>query len=412
MPRSALTDTIGSMDASALAKDYPHLAAKIALKTGKAAGMDMKKPGSALTALHSDSFKSAFDDEMQSTPEYRRESRTLDRIMEPENVATYVPGETTEQSFSRGYQATADAVTRTGKGRGILFGRVLEETDRLGKLADFNETAYKKKRISEMRPTEDIDREILDLRNRALFSKAAMFENLNGLPYGAQTRAVAAMQKVFIDQINDLQTLREARVKDADNKVQEEIDAHTTRVSASEKRLDGLSRAIDILKEQGADEKDLAGLIIDRAKAMEALRKERQKGNGTGMTDTIDVIANALTQKYIQEHAGEEPNATAQQEIKRQAEFIVKNRGDITGAVLKAGGNLSGLRTQDRTVEETVPRNWFMRMLPDALVSPTTTRTRTIPGTDVLEEGGFGVPYSAYDEAELKRKRDLAGIGE
>lgn len=410
MPSRALTDTIGSIDAGTVAKQYPYLATKLALQTGKAAGMDMSKPGAAVTAMHSKGFMSAFQDEQQNTPEYRRDSRTLTRTMEPGIPPAFDPKEDPAAAFTRGYQGEADAVSRTSRGRGILFNRVLDETNRLGQLADFNETAYKQKRVAELRPTEDIDRNILDLRNRALFSKAAMYDNLSNLPYGAQGRAVAAMQKVFIDQINDLQDLRKARLDDTNNKIQEEIDAHTTRVSASEKRLSGLGQAIDILKEQGADEKDLAGLIIDHAKAQEALRKTRAAGSKTGMTDTIDVIAQALTRKYTEEHAGQIPNNDAQQEIKRQAEFIVKNRKDITGEVLGKGGSYDQLKTPGTTTTETVPRNRFLQWLPDWLVSPTTTQDTTSPATDVFERNGFGIPYSAGDEAALVRKRSLAGL--
>ena len=412
MPSTALTDTIGAIDPAALAKEYPHLATKLALDTAKAAGVDTKNPRNVVTAMYSGGFQTSLK---ESTAE-KRDDRALSRIMRG-NLGpnpTFDPKADPVQAETQGFQSAADSIRRTSTGRGILFDKVMDETERLGALADFNETAYKKKRMLEMRPTDDIDKQIMDLRNRALFSKAAMFDNLGkrNIPYGAQARAVAAMQKVFIDQMNDLQGLRKARIDDFDSKIQEEMDAHHGRVAASEARLSGLDKAIQILKDQGADEQAIAQLTIDHSKEMERLRKARASGSKTGMTDTIDVIAQALTQKYVEEHAGQIPDDNARTEIKRQAEFIVKNRGDLTTKVLGAGGTFDALKQPAQDVQEEVPRNWFLRMLPDALVSPTTTRSRTIPASDPFEDSGFGVPYSAADEAELKRKRDLAGYKE
>lgn len=399
------------MDTASFAKQYPNLAAKMAIQTGKAAGIDMSKPGAALTAMHSDAFKSSMEGEMNAT-QSATQTRALSRVMKPQvgAIANFDPNADPFKQETAGYQAAADATQRTSVGRGILFDQVMQENKRLGDLASFNETAYKRKRLGELRPTEDIDREILDIRNRALFSKAAMYDNLSNLPYGAQTRAVAAMQKLFIGQIDDLQTLRTARVNDAESKIQEEMDAHNGRVSASQTRLSGLSQAIGILKDQGADETAIAQLVIDHSKEMERLRKTRATGNKSGITDTTDVIAQALTRKYTEEHAGQVPNNDAQQEIKRQAEFIVKNRKDITSIVLGAGGNFDQLKSPETTQTETVPRNRFLQMMPDWLVSPETTKDTVIPGSDVFERNGFGIPYSAADEAALVRKRNLAGI--
>lgn len=382
-------------------KQYPALATKNAIKVASDAGMQPNDPKAIITAMHSNTYQK-YMTENASGPEDRANTRALARVARAPAapVANFDPNNT---DVTAGYNAKATAIQNSRLRQQPYLQAVTSENERLGKLASFNRETYTNQRLAEMAPTKDIDKAILDLRNRALFSQAAMFDEVKNLPFNLQQTVIGARMKVFTDQIDDLASMRESRIASAKNQITDEVGTYEGRVAASQARIEGLKSALDILKDQGADDSELAQLRIDHAREMDKLQKARA-GAG-GMVTSEELILNALSQKYMSEN-GIAPEGGDLAELKRQAKIAAKTRPDIVQDVTRAGGEYSAMRgvptieSQEVNLGRSIfdPSSWF---------GPR-TYTQTTHGRQNPLDTGFGTPpqtFGGYTETELKRMK-------
>lgn len=375
-------------------QQYPALATKNALAVAKDSGLPLNDPKTVITAMHSDTYQNR----MTSSAE-RRNDRAMARLARPDvkQVANFDPKNT---DVTAGYNQKAAAIQDNRTAQGVYLEALNGENAKLGQLSSFNREAYTAKRLQEMQPTQDIDKAILDLRNRALFSQAAMFDEVKHLPFNLQQTAIAARMKTFTDQIDDLSTLRESRVAAAKDQITEEVGTYEGRISASKTRIEGLNTALNIMKSMGADDVDLAQMRIDHAREMDKLGKTRA-GSG-GMATGEELITNALIQKYQAEHEGATPSGADLTEIKRQAKLAASTRPDIVKQVAEAGGNYGAMRgtpeqyTENYDLGRSIfdPSSWF--------------RDRNVPITkermvNPLDKGPYGIPVQSIGGLSKER---------
>ena len=389
-------------------RQYPALATKNAIKVASDAGLQPNDPKTIITAMHSNTYQKYMTDNGPTTAD-RVNSRALARVAKApvQPIANFNPNET---DVTPGYQQKAAAIQNSQLRQAPYLQAITAENDRLGKLAQFNKETYTNQRLAEMQPTADIDKAILDLRNRALFSQASMFDEVKNLPFNLQQQAIAARMKTFTDQIDDLSTMRESRVAAAKNQINDEVGTYEGKIASSKARIDGLSSALSILKDQGASESDLAQLRIDYAREQDKLKKSRA-GAG-GMVTSEELITNALIQKYQADHNNATPTGGDLTEIKRQAKLAAQTRPDIVNQVAQAGGQYSAMRGTPEQYTENFdlgrsifdPTSWFgNRQVP-------ITKERMVNPLDK----GFGVPaqkiggYTAEQLQLMKLASDAA----
>lgn len=379
------------------ATKYPALAAKKGIEVAGEAGLPGNDAKAVVTAMHSD----VYNDRIGTSAD-RVNDRAMARISRaaPAPIGNFVPGpQNTDAAIASGYTAKATAIQNDRLRSGVVLGALNRENEKLGKLVDFDREAYTNRRLQEMEPTKDIDKAILDLRNRALFSQASMFDEVKDLPFNLQQQAIAARMSVFTDQIDDLSTLRESRINTAKNQITEEVGSYEGRISASKTRIEGLKTALGIMKDQGASDADVAQLSIDFARENDKLQKARA-GSG-GQVTSEELIENALIEKYRIEHNDATPEGADLAEIRRQARYVAKTRPDVAGAVAKSGGSYTGLPAvrNERFVEKENP-SWLDPLGWITGQKNTVVRNRSI---NALDDAGAGVPFSVQDALKLKK---------
>lgn len=302
-------------------------------------------------------------------------------------VPAFRPGGNVESEISAGYQGQADALQRRITGSQV-YGRALNaEIQKLSEVGDLNRSTYTAKRLVDMGATQDIDKQILDIRNKALVNQAALYEEVSDLPFEAQQKVMAARMGEYTDQVNRLSDLRESRISAATKQIEQEMDAYDTRVSAIKTRISGLEKAISIMRDNGADEITLAQMRVDHAKEQDRLAKERKRGDGQIQTRE-DMVENALVEKYKADY-GVDPTGEAMTTIGRQAKYISKNNAELTDLVQRAGGRYGSLPVQTTTVPAT---GWFSAF-----------RKPTVETTDIFEQQGYGADMPISQRAAYEK---------
>lgn len=316
------------------ASKFPALAAKKGIEVAKEAGLPGNDAKAVVTAMHSDAYGSRV-----STSAERRTDRAMARISRPTTpapIGNFTPGaQDTGAAIATGYQNKATAIQDTRMRTGVVLDALNQENSKLAELVDFDKEAYTNRRLQELQPTADIDKAILDLRNRALFSQASMFDEVSNLPFNLQQQAIAARMAVFTDQIDNLSTLRQSRLDAAKNLITDEVGTYNGRISASRARIDGLNTAIGILRDQGASDADVAQLQIDFARENDKLQKARA-GSG-GQVTSEELVEMALVEKYRIDN-GEAPTGADLTAIRQRARVAARTRPDIVSAAASSGG--------------------------------------------------------------------------
>lgn len=335
------------------AEKYPALAAKKGIEVAQEAGLPGNDAKAVVTAMHS----SVFPDRVSTSAE-RRTDRAMARISRGGTAApigNFVPGaQDTSAAIAGGYQAKATAMQDTRLRSGVVLDALNQENNKLADLVDFDKEAYTARRLQELQPTADIDKAILDLRNRALFSQASMFDEVSNLPFNLQQQAIAARMAVFTDQIDDLSTLRQSRLDAAKNQITDEVGTYNGRIAASRARIEGLNTALGVLKDMGMSDADMAQLQIDFARENDKLQKAR--AGGAGLITPEELIESALAEKYRIDN-GEAPSGADLTAIRQRARIAARTRPDIVAAASKNGGRYVPSVTTD---SGQVGRGFFM----------------------------------------------------
>ena len=265
------------------------------------------------------------------------------------------------EEMQGGYQAKSNAYQGGIDRMNALGAQEQQAISQAGRMADFQKNTYEQDRLKEMKPTAQIDQQIMQLRSKALLDQAELASKLQGLPYGMQEQIIAKRMQAYTDQIKDMETFRTTRLDDAKSKISREIDEHTGRVDAIKTKIEGIKAAIENGKNTGASEASMAQLHIDAAKEELRLQKVR-KGSGMGGTPT-EILQIALEGNNI-------PAARA-----KLIARTMKLSADDTKKLQESGGDPRSLDTTTSTPNP--PSGGFMGMFQHQN-APTVTTTNPL----------------------------------
>gem|GEM_PF-4964240 len=265
-------------------------------------------------------------------------SRALARAarMPAAPIANFDPNDT---NVSAGYQQKATAMQNAQLRQQPYLQAMTQENERFGKFAQFDREIYTNQRLDEMQPTADIDKAILDLRNKSLFSQASMYDEVKSLPYNLQRQVIASRMAVFTDQIDQLSDMREGRMAAAKNQITDEVGTYEGKISASKARIEGLGSALNILKDQGASEESMAQLRIDHAREMDKLKKSRAGGGGRSTGE--EMIYNMFIEQHQADNGGQMPDKDQMSEYARKAKFAAKHDPKAVEDAVSSGGRFT-----------------------------------------------------------------------
>lgn len=268
-------------------------------------------------------------------------ARAMTRLSRPSvaPVANFDPKDT---NISAGYNQLAAAKQNEQIRAGVGLQAQNLENIRNAKLANFQKDIYMDRRIKEINPTADIDNAILDIRRKALFDQSTMYDEVKNLPYALQNAAIDQRMNSYGKQLDELSTMRESRINAAKNKVNEEVGSYEGRIAASKARSEGLKTSIEMMKNIGANEVDLAQMRIDHAREMDKLNKERTRGAASGLLATKEeMILNMYIEQHRANNGGQEPDATTLAQYTQQAKFDAKNDPAVANDAMASKGHYS-----------------------------------------------------------------------
>jgi len=327
-----------------VAKKFPAISNRIASEIAQERGLAADDPKVIAQAMSSRTFQERLKERAKGRD--TKEARTAKRLAGQQIAQPSLSGSPQELQ-EQGELAEISSRERQSRLGGVLQGQVLDISAAL-RAADFNRDALKRKRLSELNPTGDIDDQITQLRNRALVSQAQLRQDIQGLSPSAQARVLAESSGTFTAAANRLTNLRNIRLKSAEEIVDQEIESRESEISDLEGQVDALDESMAIAKSRGIEERALSQLFIDRGKRLE---KALKKKNGESTEE--DIIFNKILNDVIEK--GHTPTSADRTEARRQARQAVSQRKRVRGVFSRGGPSVAGI-TEENIEDVISPR--------------------------------------------------------
>lgn len=322
MPTSA-TPAVPAVENFGFMQKYPFLSAKLGMSMADSAGLDTKDPANLARALSSNAAKT----KLQTFERAPEDQSAIDALFK--NPAGAEVGGSVLDTTKASQQALAEGT----RAKIAVYDDLKDASNTYSRLASFNKEAETQKRLTQLKPTEDIDKQITSVMTQAIREKARLRTELSDIDPAKRNAAITARMSVFTEEIANLSTLRAARVDAAKAKIGEEIDATEGRIDAARLRVESLGKELDFLTSIGADRVQYAEVARQYAEAQAKLAKA---GSGGGLT-AEELIVNAMIDKF-QTQNGRQPNNDEIDEIRRRAKIVKNTRPDIVENVTRTGG--------------------------------------------------------------------------
>lgn len=252
----------------------------------------------------------------------KRDMRILDRVLrQPVQTPPLNPNITEEAATEQFLRDQYDIKTR-GLAASQAGGRALNSalTD-LETLSDYNRSAYKQRRLKQLNAEGPIDDQILELRKKAVMNNILERSRNASLPQHLRDQVLSSRMRIFGDQIDELEAVKQARKAAANDLVDEEINSKEDQIRAATSRVSALSRLIKQVEDSGTDREAIAGLQLDLSQAKAKLAKARKSGAGAdNLTPGEDVIYQHLLNNFAAR--GYIPTSVQKEEARRQARQI------------------------------------------------------------------------------------------
>lgn len=240
-----------------------------------------------------------------------------------------------------GYNEKEAAILRTQQAETDSNAKIAVAEQQAAKMANFKNTVYKQQRLQEMKPTEDIDKAILQVRQQALYDSAHMWEEFqtpNGIDPVSALAAIQARQNMYTGQINDLEKFRQARLDDADNKIQDEIDGYNQQADAAKTNVTVLKGALDRAKASGATDAELGQMHVTMAQFNKQLQKARAGTNG--MPTDKEMVESEIRSQYTSQDLPPPTGVDMSLAVKR----VLNQGGSLLGEIRNAGGDYTRMK--------------------------------------------------------------------
>lgn len=327
---------------AAAIKKWPALTSKIAVRMLKRAGITEVGPEQALAMTQTDEFK-------QKASEFINEggqNRALQGFLqdEPELPSLDLPIEQQEtQLFDIRERETLGQIRH----QGIIASRIAEATFKANRLADFDEIAHKTARLKEMNPTEDIDKQIMQLRFREFKEIADIRSNprFSHLSPQDKEEIISNKRQEARDTSNELKDLRNSRLQAAEGRVDQEISSRNAQISRAKNVVDDFKAMEDELEKTGENREALFKLRDMRQKHQREIDKARGKGGAT----EEEMLTESILNEFRDAGFGT-PDGTDEKSAKAEAKRIAKKLQEINEQVkkgeigIKSGGKEAMMR--------------------------------------------------------------------
>ncbi len=286
--------TINDGQVSDMVKNFPALTVRTAQRAMKRAGLDSTDPNLALQIVGTDEFKKAAADTIDARGDENAIRGQLAR--EPNLPDLGDPLGKRQIDLFTEREAQAQGQRRT---ESILATRIFEATQKASQLADFNEVAFKTKRIKELDPTSDLDDQIMKIRFRQMREEADIRSNprFNHLSPAAKQRLIDTNRSEARETAGLLRETRDARLASAESRIDDEISSRNEIISRSKSRITDLKAAEEALKKTGESSEALFDIREKRQKAERDLAKTKGKDGDS----EVEIITEAILRPLILE---------------------------------------------------------------------------------------------------------------
>lgn len=347
------TPSLTDGQVSDMVKNYPAITVRAAQRAMERAGLDPSDPTLSMQMLGTDQFKKIASEAINARGDMNAISGQANR---PVNLPDRT-GPLPEREDAL-FQEQEDFQRGQSRSTGILATRIFEATQKASRLADFNETAFKTKRLKELNPTQDLDDQIMKLRFRQLTEEADIRSNprFSHLSPAAKQKLIDTNRNENRETILGMREIRNARLSAAESRIDQEIASQNEIIDRAKRQVDDLTAAERMLEKSGESTEALFEIRTKRQKAERDRDKAKKIGGGDSQEETIyQLILEDLQRNNIVITGEIEKNAKIQ--AKQIARGITpgSSEGKINQLTAQSASLLSGQRIQPEIATGTKP---------------------------------------------------------
>lgn len=268
------TNPINDGQVDDIVSHYPASAIRIAKRGMERANLPTDNPEDVMTFVASSEFKNAAAEAIDS----RGDSNAVQGFLGSE-MQIPETGSVAERQMGL-FDAREDTLRGEARSANAFRIQKFKALERYNKLAEFDSTAHKTKRLKEIDPTSAYDDQIMKLRFRQMKEVADIrsSKKLAHLSPAARERIIANNRKVTLETMNDLKDMRSARLTAAEARVDEEIASKNRTISQAQTRVANIDAQLEVIEGKGDDFEAKFNLNKEKLKLEALLAKEKGKG--------------------------------------------------------------------------------------------------------------------------------------
>jgi hypothetical protein len=315
MVRNTLND--GQIDD--MVSNYPALTVKAAQHTARRAGIDSSDPATTMKMIGTDEFRQSASEMVDA----RGNTNAIKGYLGSEiNIPD--KSEPLSQRKLGLFEDQENNLRGRFRAQGAADQQNFQDMQKLRQYAEFNETAYKTKRLKELNPTSDLDDQMMKLRFRQMHEEADIRSNprFSHLSPGAKQRIINANREEARGTSSMLKDIRDSKLSAAESRIDDEIASHNKIVSNLKGRMEDNKEMQAMIKRRGGNEDTLFQLRKDFQK----MEGDLAKGKGKNGDSQVEIITNMILKEM--EALGHTPTGTDVNNATRRAEELFKIRSD------------------------------------------------------------------------------------
>ena len=298
-------------------KNWSNLSVSMAKGVVGDSGGDINDPTEVTSATQSDEFKRR----AVSLINNKADDRFLQRFSStPPQL-----GGTETEVLSQMEQERLNAF----KGQSILSQRIADKT---ADIVDFDESSFKEEQLRKLKPAEDIDKKILQLRFQSLAEEADIRSNdrFSHLSPAQKQRIIDSNRQANFETVSSLTDIRNARIRAAESNIQDEIDQRNERITSARSAVSALKEQESQMEKTGRNRE---GILEIRQQRLQLEKKMKKEGPSV---ETWQTVAQFIAEEI--QRSGYSPT-----KIKGDIEIQAKRIFRLIKEFPERGGSFEGL---------------------------------------------------------------------
>jgi hypothetical protein len=327
MVRNTLND--GQVDD--MISNYPALAVKAAQHTARRGGIDPSDPATTMKMIGTDEFR-------QSAAEMVDARGNTNAIAGYLGSEINVPDKSdplSQRKFGL-FEDQENNLRGRFRAQGAADAQNFADMQKLRQYAEFNETAYKTKRLKELNPTSDLDDQMMKLRFRQMHEEANIRSNprFSHLSPAAKQRIINSNREEARGTSSMLKEIRDSKLSAAEARIDDEVASHNQIVSNLKGRMEDNKEMQNMIKRRGGNEDTLFQLRKDFQKMEGDVSKAKGK-SGDASWETVEQL---ILSSYLESgRTVADLSADQKAEIKIMAKKIAMGQSEMTGGASVQG---------------------------------------------------------------------------